>query len=117
MNNSRASYEDKLTRLRREPSETGSSGDPPSGSAVQAPARKHRRSKTPDAGDSETKKELKKARHIMKQLEAKMKVMEEENSKSKVTAVSPPEKSVWERQVKIEFEFFVAQMLLEAAEF
>ena len=39
---------------------------------------KKRRSKTPEAGDSETKKELKRARHIMRHLEAKMKAMEEE---------------------------------------
>ena len=39
---------------------------------------KKRRSKTPEAADSETKKELKRARHIMRHLEAKMKAMEEE---------------------------------------
>ncbi len=41
-----------------------------------------RRSKTPEAGESDTRRELKKARHIMRHLEAKMKSMEEERRKS-----------------------------------
>ncbi len=37
--------------------------------------------RTAENGDSETRKELRRAKHIMRQLEAKMKAMEEENER------------------------------------
>ena len=49
--------------------------------------RPKRRSKTPEVnGDSDTRKELKRARHIMKHLEAKMKAMEEEHKRQLLQA-------------------------------
>lgn len=58
---------------------------------------KKNRSKTPEVGDSETKKELRRAKHIMKQLEAKMRAMQEEQDKSKAP---DPGKTIPDKQVR-----------------
>ncbi len=59
--------------------EAPANGDSPSG---RSKGGGKRRSKTTEAGESDTRRELKKARHIMRHLEAKMKSMEEERRKS-----------------------------------
>ena len=73
---------------------------------VDVPVRKphRRRSKTPEdaTAAAETKKELKRAKHIMKQLETKMKIMEEEHQKkaTQLAASNPGGHIVLEKQVK-----------------
>ncbi len=97
----RASYEERLRRSKSNPVISGSNGSEPedNGEADQVGNRKgggggdggegangrgskKRRSKTPEASDSDTRRELRKARHIMRHLESKMKVMEEERRKA-----------------------------------
>ena len=70
------------------------------------PVRKphRRRSKTPEdaTAAAETKKELKRAKHIMKQLETKMKIMEEEHHRkaTQLAASNPGGHIVLEKQVR-----------------
>lgn len=74
------------------------------GDIVEGSTTKKRRSKTPEAGDSETKKELKRARHIMRHLEGKMKAMEEQHRKQLEEQVmegsSHTDKGIVEKQVR-----------------
>ncbi len=87
------SYQECLRRSRSNPTlSTQEEEDAPT-STVKGHHHK-RRSKTPEAADSDTRKELKKARHIMKHLESKMKAMEEERRRelveqAKATGVAP----------------------------
>ena len=70
------------------------------------PVRKphRRRSKTPEdaTAAADTKKELKRAKHIMKQLETKMKIMQEEHQKksTQLAASNPGGHIVLEKQVR-----------------
>ena len=65
-----------------------------------------RRSKTPEdaTAAADTKKELKRVKHIMKQLETKMKIMEEEHRKKTTqiaaAASNPAGHIVLEKQVR-----------------
>ena len=78
---------------------------------IPGPVRKphRRRSKTPEDATSaaETKKELKRAKHIMKQLETKMKIMQEEHQKksTQLAASNPGGHIVLEKQVRYVFQF------------
>ena len=86
---------------------------------VDVPVRKphRRRSKTPEdaTAAAETKKELKRAKHIMKQLETKMKIMEEEHQKkaTQLAASNPGGHIVLEKQVKCQlFDYRLLQQKL-----
>lgn len=98
MENMRSGYEERLmlcqqqlsmasnnlTSLAGEGTLSGMSsedGEPPpnNGTGSRKTSTSSRRSKTPEASDSETKKELKKARLAVKQLESKVKTLEKES--------------------------------------